>query len=306
VATVVVAGNGPRLYLVSLPSGPASSFEWDSDPERAATRRLRSEPEDLPSDLVKTVAEPPSDAKVVSADPTISKSLAARSHRVVGVAELADLRAARSELPPVDPEVARSFVRAVARQALEQALRSPEERLVTLAREEERVARSVGREVSAIEAFSQVPGSVLESHRTTWEAAEEALADHHRRLLSALETDARNFLPNLCAVVGPRVAARLLASAGSLAALGRMSAPRLQLLGSRRRPSPDRGPRYGVLYRADRMNDLPAGRRGAYARSLSALAAIAARADALTHRDLSRVLVARRDRRVEELRRRRR
>jgi nucleolar protein 56 len=306
VATVVVVGNGPRLSAVRIPNGVASSFEWDSDPERAAARRLRSAPEDLPPGLVQGVAEFPSDAKVVSADPTISKSLASRSHRAVGLAELAELRAARSELLQVEPEVERSFVRAVARQALEQALRSPEERLVTLAREEERVERSLGREASAMEAFSQVPGSPLESHRATWQAAEGALAEHHRRLLSALETDARALLPNLSAVVGPRVAARLLAAAGSLAALGRMSAPRLQLLGSRRRPSPDRGPRYGVLYRADRMNDLPAGRRGAYARSLSALAVIAARADALTHRDLSKVLVARRDRRAEDLRRRRR
>jgi hypothetical protein len=306
VPTAVVVGNGPRFFLVRIPRGEAAGFPWDADPERAAARRLGGRAEDLPSGLVASVSELPSDVKVVTADPTLAMNLAVRSRRAAGVADLSELRAARSQVPRVEFETERGFVRAVARQALEQALRSPEEVLVTLAREEERVERALGREARAREALTQVPGSPLEAHRATWEAAEEALEEHHRRLLSALETDARALLPNLSALVGPRVAARLLAAAGSLATLGRISAPRLQLLGSRRRPSPERGPRYGVLYRADRMTDLPTGRRGAYARSLSALAAIAARADASTRRDLSKALIARRDRRVEDLRRSRR
>jgi len=96
----------------------------------------------------------------------------------------------------------------------------------------------------------------------------------------------------------------LLAAAGSVTALSRMNASRIQLLGSRRRPSPERGPRYGVLFRGVRMNDLPLARRGAYARSLASLAAIAIRADATTHAPVAEKLVARRDRRVEALRRR--
>jgi hypothetical protein len=306
VPTAVVVGNGPRLFLVRLPRGESTGFPWDPDPQRAATRRLEDRAEGLPSELVASIGELPSDVKVAAANPTLSKNLSARSGRTVGVAELSELRAARARLPRVELVPERGFVRAVAREALEEALRSPEEVLITLAREEERVERALGREARAMEASTQVPGSPLEVHRATWEAAEGALKEHHRRLRSALEADAGALLPNLSAVVGPRVAARLLAAAGSLATLGRMPAPRVQLLGSRRRPSPDRGPRYGVLYRADRMADLPAGRRGAYARSLSALASIAARADASTRRDLSKALVARRDRRVEDLRRRRR
>jgi RNA processing factor Prp31 len=60
-----------------------------------------------------------------------------------------------------------------------------------------------------------------------------------------------------------------------------------------------------VIRLADRMSDVPDDRRGAYARSLAALAVIAARADAYTHADLTPSLLARRDRRVETLRRRR-
>jgi len=306
VPTAVVVGRGPRLFLVRPPPSEPVGFLWDTDVERAATRRRGGRPEDLPAGLVSRLGELPPDAKVVAVDPGLAKSLAARARRVFSVAELSELRAARAAVPRTDAETERDFVRAVARQTLEEALRSPEEVLVTLAREEERVERALGREERAVEAFAQVPGSPLERHRATWEAARGALDEHHRRLLASLEAEARTLLPNLSAVVGPRIAARLLSAAGSLAALGRMAAPRLQLLGSRRRPSPERGPRYGLLYRAERMADLPVGRRGAYARSLAAIACIAARADATTRRDLSKGLLARRDRRVEDLRRSRR
>lgn len=304
--TAVAIGRGSRLFLVRLPEGEPTAFPWDAEPERAAAVRLAGRAEDLPTGLVAAVGELPVEVRVVAVEPSLSKNLTARSRRPVGLAELSEVRAARALLPQSAEGAHRDFVRAVARLALEQALRSPDEVLVTLAREEERVERALGREARALEAFSEIPGSPLEHHRATWEAAEEALEAHHRRLRFALEADARARLPNLSSVVGPLVAARLLAAAGSLASLGRVSAPRLQLLGSRRRPSPERGPRYGVLYRAERMTDVPAARRGAYARSLASLAAIAARADASTRRDLSRVLVARRDRRVEDLRRSRR
>jgi len=306
VPTAVVVGKGSRLFLVRLPSVEAFGFPWDADPERAATRRLHGRPEDLPSGLVTSIRALPSEARVVATDPTLANNLSARSGRTLGVADLSDSRAARAALPRIDLTTERSFVRAVARQTLEEALKSPEEVLVTLAREEERVERALGREDRAVEAFSQVPGSPLERHRMTWEAARGALDEHHRRLLASLESEARTLLPNLSALVGPRIAARLLAAAGSLATLGRTAAPRLQLLGSRRRPSPERGPRYGLLYRAERMTDVPAGRRGAYARSLAALASIAARADTSTRRDISKGLIARRDRRVGDLRRSRR
>jgi RNA processing factor Prp31 len=85
-----------------------------------------------------------------------------------------------------------------------------------------------------------------------------------------------------------------------------MDASRLQLLGARRRPAAGpgaRGPRFGWLFRAERMDEVPPARRGAYARTLAGLAAAAARADATTRRDLSAALVARRDRRVSALRR---
>ena len=164
--------------------------------------------------------------------------------------------------------------------------------------------RAVGRELRAAESFLAPEGSSLLEYERSWATLRANFERHHESLVARTRDQARRVVPNLSAVVGERIAARLVAAAGGVSELARMRAPRLQLLGSRRRPSPERGPRYGLLYGADRMADLPPDRRGAYARSLAALAAIAARADATTRADLTRTLVPRRDRRIEQLRRR--
>ncbi len=221
-----------------------------------------------------------------------------------GSASLTELRSARAEVARREAPEDRAFLLAVAHQELERSLASPEEVLISLAREEERVERALGREERAADAFVTVQGTLLEEYQPAWAGARASLARHHASLVSLLERAAQEVAPNLAVIVGERVAGRLVAAAGSVTALARMSGSRIQLLGSRRRPSPERGPRYGVIYRAVRMNDLPIARRGAYARSLAALAAIAARADATTHAEVATGLLARRDRRVEALRRR--
>jgi nucleolar protein 56 len=277
-----------------LPDGTVHSFP------RAPLR------EELPRGLVEAVSRLEGEVRLIAAEPV----LAAEITRVVGRQTLEptrdEFRSARARLPVPEASAERAYILTVARQALERALRAPDEILITLAREEERVERALGREERAAEAFVPIPHSPIEEYSLAWEGARAALARHHEALRATVEAEARSVLPNLSSLVGPRVAARLLAAAGGLPALGRMRAPRLQLLGSRRRPSADRGPRYGLLYRAERMEEVPLGRRGAYARSLAALASIAARADALTGADISAPLLARRDRRVDDLRKRRR
>lgn len=305
-ATVLVVGWGPRVLLVGEAESEIAEFPWDADPARAAARRVELRPEDLPGDLVRRVGRLPRETAICAAGGRLTSALEARIHRSVARASLGAIRSARSRSFGTPPESERTYVRAVAAAELVRALRAPEEILITLAREEERVERAAGREARAAESFLPVEGSLLERYAEDWKTARSEYAAHHARLLATLEAEARRVLPNLSQLVGPRVAARILAESGSLEGLGRMAAPRLQLLGSRRRPSPDRGPRYGVLYRADRMADLPLARRGAYARSLAALAAIAARADVMTHRDIVANLLARRDRRLEQLRKRRR
>ena len=198
----------------------------------------------------------------------------------------------------------RTFYVELGRAAARRRLAAPAEVLITLAREEERLERALGREENAARSFLASGGGEWDALTARWSAVRGQAAEHHRALLRELETAARRLAPNLSGVVGPRVAARLLARAGGLGSLARMSSARLQLLGSRRRPGPGRSPRFGLIYRAERMEEVPAARQGAYARSLAALASLAVRIDAARGPDRSTLLRTRRDRRVADLRER--
>lgn len=304
--TTVVVAEGPRIDLVDLSTpGAPEGFLLDRDLVRAAERTIELRPADLPPGLIDSLVRISPTSRVVAGDAALARALTVRAGRFVPRSSLEELRAARATLWRGPPREERPFVLALARLMLERALRSPAEVLISLAREEERVERALGREDRAADAFLPVAGTPLAEYRIAWEATRETLRAHHAGLEHLLEQSARTLVPNLSAVVGEKVAARLVAAAGGLPPLGRMSAARLQLLGSRRRPSPERGPRFGIIYRAVRMDEVPVARRGAYARSLAALGVIAARADATTGRSLASALLGRRDRRVEALRRRR-
>ena len=302
----LIIGSGPVLFTIGPESArPAGPFPLDADPRVAAVRFEALETSDVPTRFLTALEATPSGSQLLASPRQLAVAIERLTHRPVGAPTLEELRKGRAALPFPEPVLERRFFLALAHFRLERALRAPEEVLITLAREEERVERSVGREARAAESFVAVPDSPLDRHLVAWGKARGALGELEEVLRRTLESEAKLRVPNLSAVVGARVAARLVAAAGGISELARMPAPRVQLLGSRRRPSPDRGPRFGVLYRADRMADVPIGRRGAYARSLAALAAIAVRADAHTQRDIAAGLVARRDRRVEALRRRR-
>ena len=303
-ATLVVA-RGPTVYLVSggtriheFPLGPT--------PSRGHGASRTTDSLGVPGALVEELRAVDPSVPVVVCGRSLFGAVAGQLVRPPRLAGPAAWHFALGALPPLDPKVERERFLLRARADLDAALRSPEEVLVSLAREEERLERSVGREQRAAEAFVAVPGTVLEEYARGWERARETLEQHHRELVRLLEGEAQRTLPNLSAVVGARTAGRLAAAAGGFAPLARMSSSRLQLLGSRRRPGPERGPRYGVIYRAEDAEQVPGDRRGAFARSEAALAAIAARADILTHRNVAEQLVRRRTTRRDQLRRRRR
>jgi snoRNA binding domain, fibrillarin len=294
VGTAVVLARLGEIVLV-VPEHPNRSFPA---PSRAASAQRT-----IPASLERALREIPPETPLRADSDRGATILDWSLGRTVPLATIEELRAARRTLAPPDPSRERRFLLELGAAELERVLNSPEEVLITLAREEDRVERAVGRELRASEAFLVPEGSPLDEYARAWSVVRSTLEQHHRELVARTEDQARRVVPNLSAVVGERIAARLVAAAGGVGPLARMRAPRLQLLGSRRRPSPDRGPRHGLLYGADRMGDVPPDRRGAYARSLAAMAAIAARADALTRADLTRGLVARRNRRVEQLRR---
>ncbi|MCI4353484.1 MAG: hypothetical protein L3K14_08935 [Thermoplasmata archaeon] len=196
----------------------------------------------------------------------------------------------------------RALLLSVARHRLQRAMRAPEATLAALAREEERVQRVLRREVNAADSWVSVGAPALSEYARVSLGTREQIVRHLRELTNALEEQARKVAPNLSVVVGPVVAAHLIAAAGGLEPLSRMNSSRIQLLGARRRFGPGRTPRFGILYHTEGMSRVPPARSGAFARSAAGLAAIAARADATTGRTISTELVRRRDRRIAQLR----
>jgi hypothetical protein len=305
VPAALVVGRGPELYLL-LPGGGRALRVPPAPGENGARRPAADrDPAHLPLDLLRAIEALPGEAEIAAGSAALVEAIGRRTHRAVRATFPLELRSARRAFPPWDPRTERAYLLEIAHVELERALRSPEEVLVTLAREEERVERVVGREERAAESMLTPAGTPLVEYAAKAKELRAGLAQHHAELLRRVEEAAAELVPNLSLVVGPRTAARLVAVAGGVAPLARVSGARIQLLGSRRRPSPTRGPRFGVLYRAERMEDVPPARRAAYARSLAALAAIAVRADATTRRLLGNELRSRRDRRVAELARRR-
>ncbi len=106
----------------------------------------------------------------------------------------------------------------------------------------------------------------------------------HAELEKAVATAAPRRAPNLVALLGPDLAARLLASAGGLDRLARLPASTIQVLGAERaffehlrgRAPP---PRHGLLFLHPSIQSAPRSERGKLARALAGKAAIAARRD---------------------------
>lgn len=219
------------------------------------------------------------------------------------VASLPELRQIREAAFTPDRDE-RTLLLTLARRRLERAMRSPEASLSALAREEERVRRVLRRETNAADSWVSEGTPVLSDYARLSSGTREQLTRHLRELSAALEEQARKVAPNLSAVVGPGVAAHLIAAAGGLEPLSRMDASRIQLLGARRRFGPGRSPRFGILFHAVGISQVPPNRAGAFARSAAALAAIAARTDATSGRSISSELLRRRDRRIAQLNRR--
>lgn len=216
-----------------------------------------------------------------------------------------EARRAASRLSP--PEGEREVSIAVAEAALARAQRDPTETVIALSREEERLERSLGREVNAQEELLAGWGETNPGLAGEVRHFRESFTAHHRAVEKELERKVTELAPTLSAVAGEKVAARLVAAANGLSALARMPAGRLQLLGVRRRPARGPGPRHGIVFRANGMETVPWARRGAYARTLAAIAVIAARADLAHHgSDRTRAaLLGRLERRRRDLRRER-
>jgi nucleolar protein 56 len=110
------------------------------------------------------------------------------------------------------------------------------------------------------------------------------LADERDALREYVETTAPTVAPNLAALAGPVLAARLIALAGGLESLAKKPAGTVQVLGAEdalfahlRGHAPS--PKHGVIYTHEYVNGTRPADRGSAARALAGKLAIAARVD---------------------------
>jgi nucleolar protein 56 len=114
--------------------------------------------------------------------------------------------------------------------------------------------------------------------------------------------------PNLAALAGPMIGARLISLAGSLKELARKPSSTIQVFGAEKalfrslKTGAD-PPKHGIIYRVPEVNTAPFWQRGKIARSLAGKLSIAARIDAYSDRDTGSSLREQFISRVEEIRR---
>ncbi|MUN27981.1 C/D box methylation guide ribonucleoprotein complex aNOP56 subunit [Sulfuracidifex metallicus] len=125
-------------------------------------------------------------------------------------------------------------------------------------------------------------------------------------LTNYLEEVMREVAPNVTALVGASLGARLLSIAGSLQDLAKMPASTIQVLGAekalfRALRSGSRPPKHGVIFQYQSIHMSPRWQRGKIARALAAKLAIASRIDAFSGRYVGDQLVESLNKRIEEI-----
>jgi len=123
--------------------------------------------------------------------------------------------------------------------------------------------------------------------RKLQEMCAQALGLHRLRedLAKHTETVLKEIAPNLLAVAGPLIAARLISIAGSIENLAKLPSSTIQVLGAekalfRALRTGARPPKHGVIFQYGSIHQAPRWQRGKLARALSGKLAIAARLDA--------------------------
>lgn len=169
----------------------------------------------------------------------------------------------------------------------------------------EKIIKALGLTMDSI--GSQVDEKDLASI-TTLAAVVEASMAARDRLEKYIETRMAEVAPNVSALAGPILGARLIMLAGSLHRLASMPAGTVQLLGAekamfRHLKDGSRPPKHGILFTHPLVHDSPRWQRGPIARALAAKICLAARADAYSKNDISDLLKRQLERRVEEIRR---
>jgi nucleolar protein 56 len=129
-----------------------------------------------------------------------------------------------------------------------------------------------------------------------------------RDLVDYISYIMKEVAPNISALVGPVLGARLISLAGSLEKLARMPASTIQVLGAekalfRALRTGGKPPKHGVIFQYPYIHRSPKWQRGKIARALAAKLAIAARTDYFTGRNIGDKLKQELMERIEEIKR---
>jgi nucleolar protein 56 len=113
-------------------------------------------------------------------------------------------------------------------------------------------------------------------------------------------------MPNVCALVGPLIASRLLAYSGSLLNLAKLPSSTVQLLGAekalfRHLKSGEKPPKHGIIFQSAAIHTAPYHQRGKIARALAGKLSIAARIDYFTGENQTSKLESDFKKRVEDI-----
>ncbi len=112
--------------------------------------------------------------------------------------------------------------------------------------------------------------------------------------------------PNITALVGPVLGARLISLAGSLENLAKMPASTIQVLGAekalfRALRTGGKPPKHGIIFQYPHIHRSPRWQRGKIARALAAKLAIAAKVDYFTKRNIGDKLREELEKRIQEI-----
>ncbi len=151
------------------------------------------------------------------------------------------------------------------------------------------------REAMPLDATESVGAPLGDPERRSVMAMAGLLRDlvaRRREVEAYLERSASALAPNVTALTGPVLAARLVSLAGGVEPLARLPASTVQLLGAekalfRHLREHTLPPKHGILFLHPLVHRAPPWQRGAIARAFAGKIAIAARADAYTRRDIA-------------------
>jgi len=132
------------------------------------------------------------------------------------------------------------------------------------------------------------------------------LVNLRERLEKYVEERIKEISPNLYALVGPILAAKLIAQAGGLEALSKMPSSTIQVLGAekalfRALRTGSKPPKHGLIFQHPLIRQSPMKLRGRISRVLAAKLSIAARIDAFSGKDVSNRLKEELNKRIEEI-----